>query len=76
MARKKPKGKNAAFVMFNVHYEDGSISSNRRVPNELLDQSLGGNILDLARTAIKEQDNEIAHRDKERRARIKSIVKV
>ncbi|MBT3790141.1 MAG: hypothetical protein HN725_22570 [Alphaproteobacteria bacterium] len=76
MARKKPKGKNAAFVMFNVHYEDGSISSNRRVPNELLDQSLGGNILDLARTAIQEQDNEIAHRAKERRARIKSIVKV
>jgi hypothetical protein len=76
MARKKPKGKNAAFAMFNVHYEDGSISSNRRVPNELLDQSLGGNILDLARNAIQVQDNEIAHHAKERRARIKSIVKV
>ena len=76
MARKKPKGKNAAFAMFNVHYEDGSISSNRRVPNELLDQSLGGNILDLARNAIQVQDNEIAHHAKEGRARIKSIVKV
>jgi hypothetical protein len=76
MARKKPKGKNAAFVMFNVHYEDGSISSNRRVPNELLDQSLGGNVLDLARDAIQEQDNVIASRANARRANIKSIVKV
>jgi len=76
MSRKKPKGKSAAFVMFNVHYEDGSISSNRRVSNELLDQSLGGNILDLARNAIQEQDNEIARRASERRARIKSVIQV
>jgi hypothetical protein len=76
MARKKPKGKNAAFEVFNVHYEDGSIRSNRRVPNELLDQSLGGNILDLARNAIQDQDNEIARHANGRRARIKSIVQV
>jgi hypothetical protein len=76
MARKKPKGKNAAFVMFNVHYEDGSISSNRRVSNELLDQSLGGKILDLARDAIQSQDNDIARHANARRANIKSIVKV
>ena len=28
MARKKFKGKNAAFMMFNVTYEDGTITSN------------------------------------------------
>ena len=34
MARKKSKAKGAAFMVFNVIYEDGTISSNRRVPNE------------------------------------------
>ena len=74
MARKKPKGKSAAFMVYNVTYEDGSISSNRRVPTELLDQSFGDALLDLARTAIQEQDNEIARRSNQRRAKIKSIV--
>ncbi|MGF1591741.1 MAG: hypothetical protein ACFCUW_00600 [Kiloniellaceae bacterium] len=75
MARKKSDGKAAAFTMFNVTYEDGSITSNRRVPNELLDQSFGDTLLDLARTAIQQQDNDIAARSQQRRAKIKSIVK-
>jgi hypothetical protein len=75
MARKKSDGKAAAFTMFNVTYEDGTITSNRRVPNELLDQSFGDALLDLARTAIQQQDNEIAARSQQRRAKIKSIVK-
>ena len=41
MARKNPKGKAAGFTMFNVAYEDGTMTSNRRVANELLDQSFG-----------------------------------
>ncbi|MBL4613593.1 MAG: hypothetical protein JKY27_01790 [Magnetovibrio sp.] len=61
--------------MFNVTYEDGTISSNRRVPNEGLDQSFGGDIMELARTAIQDQDNEIAQRSNQRRAKIKSIVR-
>jgi len=75
MARKKSDGRGAAFTMFNVTYEDGTITSNRRVPNELLDQSFGDKLLDLARTAIQEQDNEIAARSNQRRAKIKAIAK-
>jgi hypothetical protein len=35
MARKKPNPK-AAFVLFNVVYEDGSQTSNRKVPSDIL----------------------------------------
>ena len=75
MARKKPKGKGAAFTAFNVNYEDGMVTSNRRVSNDLLDQTFGESIQDLARSAIKDQDNEIAQRSGQRRAKIKSIVR-
>ncbi len=75
MARKKSGGKGAAFMAFNVTYEDGMLTSNRRVSSELLDQSFGGSLQDLARTAIEDQDNEIAQRSGERRAKIKSIAR-
>jgi len=71
----KSKGKSAAFVTFNVNYEDGTITSNRRVSADLLDQSFGDALLDLAHTAIKEQDNEIARRSNQPRGKIKSIVR-
>lgn len=74
MARKKSKGKGPTFTMFNVTYEDGMVTSNRRVPNDRLDQSYGDALLDLAQTAIEEQDSEIARRSAQRRAKIKSIV--
>src|SRR3546814_17094671 len=76
MARKKADGRPAAFTMFNVAYEDGTITSNRRVANELLDQSFGDKVLDLARTAIQQQDNDIAARSGQRRAKIKAVTKV
>ncbi len=76
MARKKADRKGAAFTMFNVTYEDGTMTSNRRVPNEQLDLSFGDDLLDLARTAIQQQDNDIAARSNQRRAKIKSIAKV
>ena len=75
MARKKTKRKGAAFMAFNVTYEDGMVTSNRRVPNDLLDQSFGESVQDLARTAIEDQDNEIAQRSGHRRARIKTIAR-
>ncbi len=75
MARKKPKGKGVVFTTFNVNYEDGTVTSNRRVSNDLLDQSFGESFQDLARTAIEDQDNEIAQRSGKRRAKIKSIVR-
>lgn len=73
MARNKSKMKPATFTMFNVTYEDGSITSNRRVENDRLDQSMGDALLDLARTAIEDQDNKIAQRSNRRRSKIKSI---
>ncbi len=75
MARKKSRGKGAAFMAFNVTYEDGMLTSNRRVSSELLDQSFGGSLQDLARTAIEDQDNEIVQRSGQRRAKIKSIAR-
>jgi hypothetical protein len=76
MARKKPKGKSAAFTAFNVIYEDGMVTSNRRVSNDLLDQSFGESLDDLAHSAIAAQDAEIAQRAGQRRAKIKSIARV
>jgi hypothetical protein len=75
MARRKSNSKAAAFMMFNVTYEDGTVTSNRRVSSEQLDESFGDDLIDLARTAIESQDNEIAHRSGQRRAKIKSIAK-
>ncbi len=51
------------------------VTSNRRVSSKLLDQSFGETIQDLARTAIEDQDNEIAQRSGARRAKIKSIAR-
>ncbi|MCC7250253.1 hypothetical protein [Hyphomicrobium sp.] len=69
MARKKPNPK-AAFVLFNVLYEDGSQTSNRKVPSEILG-GLDGD--DPARAVIEAQDQEIAERSGRSRGPIKSI---
>ncbi|WNJ98662.1 hypothetical protein L2D14_12375 [Thalassospiraceae bacterium LMO-JJ14] len=73
MAQKKSKGKGARFQVFNVTYEDGTLSSNRRVASEQLDQTFGEDLLELARKAIEAQDNEIAERSKQRPVRIKTV---
>lgn len=76
MPSKKRAADRAAFTVFNVDYEDGTKTSNRRVSNDLLDQSFGDTLLDLARVALENQDREIAERSGRQRANIKSIVKV
>jgi len=73
MARKKSKAKPGSFTMFNVTYEDGSVTSNRRVANDRLDLSFGDELIDLARTAIEDQDNDIAQRSGQRRPKITAI---
>lgn len=75
MARKKSSAKAPAFVLFNVTYEDGMVTSNRKVAGTDLDESFGDDIMDLARTAIESQDNMIAERSGQRRAKIKSIAR-
>ncbi|MGO4736494.1 hypothetical protein AB4099_08120 [Bosea sp. 2KB_26] len=59
MARKKSKPLDAEFVMFDIVYSDGSRSSNRRVPSDLLG-GLDGD--EPAREAIMEQDQLIAEK--------------
>ena len=71
MAR-KPTAK-AEFVLFNVVYEDGAVTSNRRVPGSIL----GGLDGDTpAQEFIEAQDREIAERSGRGRAPIKSLKRV
>jgi hypothetical protein len=59
MARKQSKPLETGYALFDVTYEDGSLSSNRRVPRSLLG-GLDGDAPALA--AIKEQDDAIAEK--------------
>lgn len=72
MARKKPTAK-AEFVLFNVVYDDGSMTSNRKVPGELLGGLEGD---EPARGFLEEQDREIAERSGKPRGPIKSVERV
>ncbi|MFA7639120.1 MAG: hypothetical protein WCY02_07395 [Parvibaculum sp.] len=71
MARKKPM--DGDFVAFNVVYEDGSLSSNRKVPASLLD---GLADTGSAKAAIEAQDRDIAEKSGRPRGRIKSLERV
>jgi hypothetical protein len=71
MSRKKPTAKDS-FVMFNVTYEDGTTTSNRRVPQSVL----GGLEGDApAQAVIEEQDRLIAEQSGRSRGPIKVIVR-
>ncbi len=71
MAKKKQNTK-SDFVLFNVLYEDGMVTSNRKVPASAVG-SLDGEapIWD----AIQQQDREIEERSGKPRPRIKSITR-
>jgi hypothetical protein len=71
MARKKQQVANG-FVLFDVLYEDGTQTSNRKVPAA----DLGGLDGDApARTFIEMQDRKIGEVSSMPRGRIKSIVR-
>jgi hypothetical protein len=73
MARKQKAKVKSEFILFNVLYEDGSQSSNRRVPST----ELGGLEGDApAKFIIETQDREIAERSGKRRSAIKTIKRV
>lgn len=59
MTRKKSKPVESGYGLFDVLYEDGSRSSNRRVPRSIVG-GLDGD--EPARKAIEEQDNAIAEK--------------
>jgi hypothetical protein len=69
MARKKPTGKQE-YVLFNVVYEDGTMTSNRKVPSEAIGGFEGD---EPARALFEAQDREIAERSGRPRAAIKSF---
>lgn len=72
MARKKSKPLDAAYVLFDVFYEDGSRSSNRRVPSDLLGGIDGD---EPAFDAIQEQDRVIAEKSGKPPLSIRSVVR-
>ena len=72
MAKMKPKARNE-FTMFNVHYEDGSLTSNRKVPADVLNNLNGEQAVE---EFIVAQDNDIAEKSGKPRGPIKSIEKV
>lgn len=71
MARKKQPLENG-FVLFNVTYADGTLSSNRKVPSTEIDP------LDAeasARASIEAQDREIETMSGRSRGPIKALVR-
>jgi hypothetical protein len=70
MARKPKRAIESAFVLFDVIYEDGTQTSNRRVPAEMLG-GLDGD--EPARAIIEEQDRKIAEMSGRPRGPIKTI---
>ena len=72
MARKKSKPLDSSYVLFDVLYEDGSRTSNRRVPSSVLG-GLDGD--EPARQVIEEQDRVIAERSGQPRTPIKKLTR-
>jgi hypothetical protein len=71
MSRKKPTAR-VEFVLFDVYYEDGTRTSNRKVPGG----ELGGLEGDTpARAIIEAQDQKIAENSGRNRGPIKSLVR-
>ena len=71
MARKKPSG-GSDFVLFDVHYEDGTRSSNRKIPAAEVG-GLDGD--EPARAILEAQERRIAEQSGRPRPAIKSIVR-
>ena len=72
MGRMKPKAQ-SDIALFNVYYDDGTVTSNRKVPVHEID-GLDGERRIIA--VIAAQDAEIAQRSGKSRSPIKSIEKV
>jgi hypothetical protein len=69
MARQRPTAK-PDHILFDVLYEDGMVTSNRKVPSSVLGGLEGD---EPARAVIEAQDREIAERSGRSRSPIKSI---
>ena len=73
MARRSTIRRVEEFVLFDVLYEDGSRTSNRKVPSSELAEVDGDQ---LAKTYIEAQDRQIAKISGKPRTPIKSLTRV
>jgi hypothetical protein len=72
MARRPGTRRAEEYLFFNVLYEDGTQTSNRKVPLSELD-SIDGDL--LAKPYIEEQDRKIAEMSGKPRGTIKSVTR-
>ena len=72
MARRSPVRRVEEFVLFDVLYEDGTQTSNRKVPGSELDD-IDGDL--LAKPYIEAQDRKIAEMSGRPRTTIKSVTR-
>ncbi|WP_448191742.1 hypothetical protein [Azospirillum sp. sgz301742] len=72
MARKKQQPADNGFVLFDILYEDGARTSNRKVPSALVNGGEGDGPI---RGFIEEQDRKIAEMSGNPRGPIKSIAR-
>lgn len=70
MARKKRQTDSKLPVLFDIVYEDGTLSSNRKVPGTVFNE-LDGDA--PARAFLEAQDREIAEKSGRPRGRIKTM---
>ena len=73
MARMKRSADKQAHILFNVIYEDGSLSSNRKVPPDALN---GFDDDAAARAFLEAQDRDIATKSGRSRGRIKTLTRL
>lgn len=73
MARRKPKSV-PEFSLFNIEYEDGKLSSNRRVHHSEFPP--GMDVIATARAVLAAQDREVSEKSGLPPRTIKSVVKV
>ena len=72
MARKKQQPVDNGFVLYDIFYEDGARTSNRKVPSALVNGLDGDGPI---RGFIEEQDRKIAEMSGNPRGPIKSIAR-
>lgn len=70
MAKKSKTRNDAEFVYYDVVYEDGSQSSNRRIPRDRIDGHGGDREI---RAIIEAQDREIAEKSGRPRGPVKKV---
>lgn len=73
MAKKSKPNNDSEFLFFNVTYEDGSLSSNRRVPREAVTSKDADKEI---RAVIEAQDREIAEKSGRPRGPVKKVTQV